>query len=106
VAVQQLHDVGVHTHSPSRLIIRGDARRPAIRTLKKPSKLAGKLPHGPQPQPPTYDEAEEADDERAIASKFAEWHRKMRLELGTLTGDLREQKAAHFRWQSAAGNTA
>ena len=53
--VQTLDDSGLYPHSPSRIYIRADARRHAIRTLKRLIKVPGRLPHGPPIQPPSYE---------------------------------------------------
>ena len=51
--VQRVEDGGCTPHWQSRLLIRGDARRLAVRKLVKPTKVAASLPFGPQHPPPS-----------------------------------------------------
>ena len=55
VGVQRLENGGMNPHWASRLVLRGDARRIAIRELVKAPKVEGALPAGPSPAPPSYD---------------------------------------------------
>ena len=52
VGVQRLEDGGMNPHWASRLLLRGDARRFAIRRLVRPPKVNDFLHVGPQPQCP------------------------------------------------------
>ena len=54
VGIQRLDDTATSPHHPSRLRLRGDGRRHAVRTFKKPLKLEPLLPHGPPSKPPDY----------------------------------------------------
>ena len=54
VGMQRIEGVGMEPHYPTRLLIRGDARRFAIRKLVRPTRVPPVLQHGPQPQPPSY----------------------------------------------------
>ena len=54
IGIQRVDGVGLHPHSPVRLILRGDSRRFAVRQLVRPPKVAATLPHGPPVQPPSY----------------------------------------------------
>ena len=46
---QRIEGVGTHPHYPVRLLLRGDARRFAIRTLSRPKRVPPMLMHGPNP---------------------------------------------------------
>ena len=54
--VQRIEDGGLNPHWPSRLLLRGDAKRHMVRKLITPEKIDAVLPHGPQKLPPAYDE--------------------------------------------------
>ena len=54
VAVQRVDGVGVHPHHPARLILRGDARRHAVRKICRAPKVLAVLQHGPLLPPPCY----------------------------------------------------
>ena len=55
VGVQRIGDAGLHPHHPCRLLLRGDAKRKAVRKLTRAPKIHATLPHGPAPKPPDYD---------------------------------------------------
>ena len=54
VGVQRIEDGGLNPHSVTRLLIRGDARRLAVRKLVRPAKVSGFLPQGPALREPSY----------------------------------------------------
>ncbi len=54
VGVQRLQDGGMNPHWPSRLIMRGNGRRHAVRKLVRAPKVEPILPKGPPQQPPSY----------------------------------------------------
>ena len=73
VGVQRIDDAGLLPHWPVRLVLRGDARRFAIRQLVRPKLVEPILPFGPLPeqicQLPVIGESVEELDRSAIA-----WH--------------------------------
>ena len=53
--MQRVDGVGVHPHHPARLILRGDARRFAVRKICRAPKAHAILQHGPTLQAPSYE---------------------------------------------------
>ena len=57
VGIRRVDGIGTYPHSPVRLLLRGDARRFAVRTIVRPTRVPARLPFGPSIRPPSYDEA-------------------------------------------------
>ena len=106
VGIQQLTDVGIEPHTPSRLILRGDGRRPAVRSLKRPPKVPGDLPHGPAQPPPAYPRPDADEDCEKIAKAARAWHIAARKEASHLAGKELKYFDPSFKWVSAAGEFA
>ena len=79
VGVQRLDDGGCNPHWPTRLIVRGDARRFAIRKLERPPKVEAILPHGPSRPHPSYDDVfSAAHDPSNTNAAATAWYTKAR----------------------------
>ena len=87
VGVQMVEDGGCIPHWQSRLLIRSDAHRLAVRKLVKPHKVAGVLPLGPQRPAPDYKELFVLAAERTLDASMLEWLRASRLKKSELSGD-------------------
>ena len=84
--MQRMDDVGLHPHAPCRLLLRGDARRHAVRKLHRAPKVPATLPHGPAPRPPSYQGVvDKCTSKNGIAVAMREWYRKARKEWAALT---------------------
>ena len=107
VGVQRLEDGGMNPHWAARLILRGDARRFAVRRLVKPPRVEGSLPMGPQPVPPSYAETERfAGDPATLDNAVEEWYTNARKEWSSLAGYSLAHRKPRFRWMSAVGKLA
>ena len=104
--VQTIEDGGLYPHSPARLLIRANARRPAARRLRRPTKVPGKLPAGPAPKPPCYAKAREACAAGDTYTAVQEWYTSARHEWAALTGMADTYREPKFVWESAAGACA
>ena len=113
--VQRLEDGGMNPHWPTRLIIRGDARRFAIRKLIRPPKVEGILPFGPSGSDPCYDHVTAtAALGTHIDKAMVDWYSLARQEWASLTGTDLSFCNARFKWAPAiakksspwAGSTA
>ena len=97
VRVQRIDDAGLSPHWPARLVLRGDARRFAIRQLVRPKLVEPILPFGPLPeqicQLPVIGESVEELDRSAIA-----WHAAARGEWRSLSRALDEFHLPRLRW--------
>ena len=113
--IQRVDGVGMHPHSPVRLLLRGDARRYMVRTLCKPKMIPSHLPHGPAlPPDPSYADivdlcaaADEISLERAVRRWYTlareEWHGLMGPMDG---GGTHLVEHAYFKWKPAVGCVA
>ena len=72
--VQVLDDGGLFPHSPSRIYIRADARRHAVRKLTRPTKIPGRLPHGPANIPPSYKKVKDACEANDNQAAVKHWY--------------------------------
>ena len=99
VGVQRVEDAGLSPHYPTRLLLRGDARRLVVRRLARPSKVPGVIPSGPQLPPPSYDQVGvDVVSASGIDAAFDQWYRLMRTELGSLLEGTLQYAAPHFKW--------
>ena len=106
VGVQRVEDGGCTPHWQSRLLLRGDARRLAIRKLVKPPKVEATLPLGPQRPPPDYSPVLQLADKQTLDEAMLEWLRKTRCEWNDLSGREDSFRPARFVWVAAAGQRA
>ncbi len=106
VGVQRLEDGGFTPHWATRLLLRGDARRYAVRKLCKPPLVPGALPVGPQLRPPSYDEVRRLVDEGAADQAMVAWYANARLEWTALVGTDLRHFSPRFKWLPAAGAIA
>ena len=75
--VKRLEDTGCNPHWPTRLIMRGDARRFAIRKMERPPKVEAILPHGPSRPHPCYDDVFMVAQRPELAdSAMISWYEK------------------------------
>ena len=86
--VQRVEQSGLHPHFPCRLLVAGDARRHAVRTLVKAPKVEGVLPHGPALH---VDESEYAavtgdTTKEQAAEAMQQWYARAREEASHLAG--------------------
>ena len=87
VGVQRLDDAGLQPHFPCRLLLRGDARRHAVRKLTRPPKVPAVLPHGPAERPPDYSSVENLSASvQGAGPAMTKWYQLARLEWSRLTG--------------------
>ena len=102
--VQRLDDAHTQPHFPVRLLLRGDARRHAIRKLTRAPKVPATLPQGPPPKPPTYASVLGAGATRkGIAAAMDTWYQLARKEWAALTGTKLSYKRHRFTWECAVG---
>ena len=107
VGVQRIADAGLCPHSPVRLLLRGDARRPMVRKLVRPPRINGVLPFGPTNDPDRCSSLRHAAPDGAdLNIACVEWYAAARYEVGTLSGVIQNHHAATFKWSPAAGATA
>ena len=104
--VQFLDDSGLYPHSPCRIYLRASARRKQIRKLIKPTRIPGRLPHGPPIKQISYNEVLEASRNGKSNAAMQAWYRTARKERATLTGVKDEYRKPKFAWESAVGQCA
>jgi hypothetical protein len=105
VAVQRLEDGGLFPHYPTRLLVRGNARRYMVRELVKPRLVAGELPAGPPNRPPSYFATVGAiETDLNLAAMM--WYETAREELADLAGHPLTHRQAHFKWAPAVPRKA
>ena len=101
VGVQRLEDAGMNPHSPSRLILRGDARRHAVRKLVRPPKVEPLLPSGPSRPPPSYEQVHLlAGSADSLGEAMEAWYSTARQEFGDLAGKTLGHFRSDFKWGS------
>ncbi len=106
VEVQRLENGGTNPHWPSRLILRGDARRAMIRQLVRPKRVDPTLPFGPLPAPEqVFHEGIEAT-QQGLDEAATTWHKAARREWRSLLGTLHDFQPPRFRWMAAPGPIA
>ena len=107
VGVQRFEDGGCNPHWQSRLLLRGDARRLAVRKLVKPMKVEAVLPYGPQRPPPDYGQVLQlAAEKHTLDQAMLGWLNASRSEWNELSGESGEFRPAKFIWASACGQRA
>ena len=82
VGIQRTEDAGVCPHFPSRLLLRGDARRHLVRQLVRPELVPATLPQGPFPSSVRSFPTESVRTWRALA-----WLPKYGMALPDANGD-------------------
>ena len=113
--------MGTQPHFPSRLLLRGDARRFMVRNLVRSRRVPLVLMHGPQPKPPSYEKVLRLADgvplrtssgaidnqvKEDIATAINTWRETAKSEFVTLSGENLQYRQAHFVMRSAAAKTA
>ena len=105
VGIQRVEDAGFSPHWPTRLLLRGDARRLQVRQLSRPRLVPASLPMGPLPQPIVPHHPADLD-ETAMDQYMMDWLVAARGEWHSLLGDLPPFIAPRFRWAPAPGPRA
>lgn len=105
VGIQRLDDAGLSPHWPTRLLLRGDARRFSTRQLVRPDHVQPFLPFGPLPQEDCTP-IESIETQQQLDASTMQWHYAARSEWVSLTGSLGEFHTARFRWVAAPGPRA
>ena len=106
VGIQRIENAGTSPHWPSRLLVRGDARRKMVRKLVRSRKVPAVLPFGPLPdQIPIFPDGI-PDDEKAIDAAAITWHQAARKEWNSLGAEVSEFKDPKFKWVNAVGPVA
>ena len=105
VGIQRIDDAGLCPHWPTRLLLRGDARRFSTRQLVRPEHVQPHLPVGPLPQQDAVP-AEGIHTQQQLDASALEWHSAARGEWASLTGNLDAFHTPRFRWVSAPGPRA
>ena len=101
--VQRVQDGGLNPHWVSRLLVRGDARRKAVRVLVRPPRVPGVLPAGPLGRHPDYEQVRKALDADDLQGAMVRFYELAREEWSDLAGtDLRFVEPS-FRWVQPAG---
>ena len=121
VAVQRVDEVGVHPHHLARLILRGDARRHAVRKICRASKIHAVLQHGPLLPAPCYqdvhriigqvpeilyDVRSDSTAKDAIDSAALAWAKNARAEWNSISPTDVLYKETRFIWASVVGLVA
>jgi len=115
VGAQRVDGIGFTPHRPVRLLLRGDARRFAVRTIVRPKRVPARLPHGPAIKPPSYDEVSCAadrinnrpidqplPDETAVANTaMVNWYTIARKEFTDIAGTDMKFKQTKFKFGPA-----
>ena len=104
--VQRIQDGGLSPHWVSRLLVRGDAKRAAVRQLVRPAKVEGILPHGPARQCPDYSKVQKLIDSGGFGKAAIDWFKLARTEWSDLASENLAFKRCRFKWASAVCRTA
>ena len=99
--VQRIEDGGLRPHWPTRLLMRGDAKRFAVRRLIRAPRVDGRLPHGSEQQAPDYGRTTELAADGKLDDATVEWYKSARGEWSHITGEDLSFRPATFRWTSA-----
>ena len=98
--IQRLDDTGCNPHWHTRLIMRGDARRFAIRSLVRPPKVEAVLPHGPPQRHPSYDAVFAAAHRPELADMTTvEWYSKARTEFSDFAQTDLSHRPIEYKWK-------
>ena len=106
VGVQRLQDGGLNPHWITRLIIKGNARRFAVRQLVRPGKVEGILPHGPPQLCPDYQTILDKVDKDEYDVGATCWMKLARQEWSSLACQDLKFKECRFKWASAVSRSA
>ena len=109
-SIVRLNDVGLNPHWPTRLLIKGNARRHLVRRLVKPGRIPGHLPPGPVKQQDGFVSC--ACDVPSLASiqiATSTWYKLARKEWQSITGNVSRNALSivpRFKWAPAVGPLA
>ena len=103
--IQRIDDAGLAPHYPTRLLVRGGARRFDVRQMSRPAVVPGQLPDGPlpgptAPMPCNIHTIQELDDSMRL------WQDAARTEWRSLIGALPDFRAPSFKLAPAPGPRA
>ena len=101
VGVLRVLDGFLSPHWVSRLLIRGDARRFAIRSLQRPAPVRGSLPFGPPNKPPDYCEVGTSVAGGDLQQATVQWLTAARGEWSDLTSADLAFAEHRFKWTTA-----
>ena len=97
VGIARIADAGIFPHWPSRLVLRGNARRTLVRKQVKPPKISGVLPQGPTQQHECMDklgrdsvehsEVHSSNVHQKLEADLKSWFLGARSEWASLVGD-------------------
>jgi hypothetical protein len=104
--VQRIEDGGLNPHFLSRLLIRGDSRRFAVRKLVKAPKVQGVLPFGPSPTEPAYDNVCAAALAGELEIAMRTFYITARMEWSGIAGEKLAFVPHRFRWEPPIRHTA
>ena len=104
VGVQRLDDGAMYPHHPSRLILRGENCRRAVRKLKRAARIPAVLPFGPPARPPCYKHvADLLKVEGGTGRAMTEWYKAARDEWTALADTKFSYDEHSFQWESPVG---
>ena len=100
VGVQRVDGLGFTPHHPARLLLRGDARRFAIRKIIRTPRVNASLPFGPAERPPSYDSVTSTansvcarpllhplpDENALVNAAMTSWYQAARSEFSAIVG--------------------
>ena len=96
--IVRIDNAGLHPHWPSRLLIRGDARRHMVRQLVRDPCIPGALPMGPLPEANLPGPEVKFDTEGELATATRSWYETARGEWASFTQEECRYAGARFRW--------
>ena len=106
IGVQRLQDGGLNPHWMTRLILKGNAKRFAVRQLVRPGKIQGIFPHGPAKQAPDYQPVFDKANKDQLDAGAKDWIKLARQEWSEIAGEELQFKECRFKWTSAVSRTA
>ena len=120
VGTQRVDGVTMSPHRPVRLLLRGDARRFAVRKILRPAMVRAKLPHGPVVPAPSYEAVQAAaqevidrplnlpsvDEDSALNNAMTDWYKTARTEFSSISGANLKYTQTRFRMEAALATTA
>ena len=104
--VMRIDNAELNPHSPSRLLLRGDARRRMVRQLVRDTRVPGTLPEGPAPLSSPGPARGDMQTEEQVAQATIQWYAAARGEVASLLLQPSKNRQAHFKWSSAPGPLA
>ena len=106
MGIQRIKDAGLQPHFPVRLLIKGNARRIAVRKLVKAPKVHGILPSAPANDKRCYQEVTMLAAAGKVTEAIRKWYELARKDWSDITGRDLQHKEPKFVWGSAVGRIA